>query len=67
MSKKKTEKRKQLVKSREDLKQIKALRQKVKNGVPGVSDELEARRQARVLRNAVKSSLEQIPMEPKRL
>lgn len=62
-----TEKRKQLVKSREDLKKIKVLRQKASFGVPGAADELEDRRQARVLRNTVKSPLEQIRMEPKRL
>ncbi|MYM92410.1 hypothetical protein [Duganella vulcania] len=67
MSKKMTEKRDQLLKSREDLKQIKLLRQKVRFGVPGAAGELEARRQARILRNAVKSPLEQIHMEPKRL
>ncbi|WP_090187414.1 MULTISPECIES: hypothetical protein [unclassified Duganella] len=67
MSKKMTEQRKAMLKSREDLKQIKLLRQKVRFGVPGAADELEARRQARILRNVVKSPLEQIRMEPKRL
>lgn len=65
MGKKSKELRQHVTKSRKELKKIKALRVDARNGVAGAAAELEAVRQARILRNVVSSPLEQVKMEPK--
>jgi hypothetical protein len=65
MSKKSKEIRAKTINSRRELRKIKALRMQARNGVAGAASELEAVRQARILRNMVSSPLEQVRMEPR--